>query len=152
MKNSRLCILFACGLGAFAQEAALNAPILRPYTGQKPALRTYETMTHSGGPILGGATATVYVILCGSQWASPTEAMVNDLFTAPGGAGVHDLNAKFFDGRKTHLVNAVNYTPAVDSASDGYSHVKNLSDAQIQWPTRSTRANFRRTRMACISL
>lgn len=128
------CVLSVClALGALGQAAPSSGiHIMRPYTGHPGGFYTGLTMTYNGGPIINSGPATIYTIFYGRAWTQIERQIVNNFLHHLGGTKTFNIDAGYFDGSGTHVPNVLLHDSVLDATNVGYSHGKDLSDAQIQ--------------------
>lgn len=87
-------------------------------------------ITYYGGPVMLG-TPRAYVVYYG-KWATAGKNLVNTFLSNLGGSGAYNVNTTYFDKTKTHLTNALSFSPTVNTYTDNYSMGKSITDAQTQ--------------------
>lgn len=81
---------------------------------------------------MNSGPATIYVIFYGKAWTQIERQIVNNFLHHLGGTKTYNIDAGYFDGSGVHIQNSLLHDSVLDATNIGYSHGKDLSDAQIQ--------------------
>ncbi|HEY6763372.1 MAG TPA: hypothetical protein VI386_01260 [Candidatus Sulfotelmatobacter sp.] len=112
---------------ASAQDAQVGRG-RSPYEAQKTESggRNWKpVMVYHGGPILPGPT-NLYVVYYGS-FSAAQRSILDTFLQNVGGSEAFNVTTEYYDAQGQHILNELNYDPAVDSFADAYSMGRTLT-------------------------